>query len=306
MSFGFLNRIRRKVVAWPKPPPPPPPPPPKTKSAGEPTGYSQVDSFQAPRGARTVERASAPGNTWSGDRPLSEARNAHRTNTKEEFQSALQSDANWFEGDVRKELNHDSLEMRHDTTHESGDNLSLHEWLSMGKESGRGLKLDIKEGEHMGAVLDEIERVGVPQERLMLNLGFGDVKTWGDEIRTRFPNAILAINPPPGDGTVRAADARQMVDEARRAGGGPTTFVVHHDALSDEAIEVFKTAGTVSVWGNAEDPTKVAAEMRARGVDGMVDIGSNYNWGSLSRADGVRDGLDAGKNWARTRWDRLF
>lgn len=40
----------------------------------------------------------------------------------------------------------------------------------MGKESGRGLKLDIKEGDQMPAVLDELEKVGIPEERLMLNL----------------------------------------------------------------------------------------------------------------------------------------
>ncbi|WP_194869077.1 DUF2181 domain-containing protein [Myxococcus sp. AB025B] len=292
MSFDSVGRIRRPVVELPRRPPPPPPA--EAKPAAKPTGYSQADTFEA----KPAAESSAPaGNTWSGDLPLSEARNAHRTNTKEEFQAALDSDANWFEGDVRKEINNDTPEMRHDKAHEDGDNLTLNEWLTMGKESGRGLKLDIKESDQVPAVLDEIEKVGIPQDRLMLNLGFEAMEKWGPEIRERFPNAILAINPPT-DGEVKAADARRMVEQAEKL-GGPVTFVVRHDKLSDEAIETFLPAGTVSVWGEADDPVKAAEALRERGVNGVVDIAGPHgnNWGGK---------VDAAKNWLRTQWDKAF
>jgi len=41
--------------------------------------------------------------------------NAHKTNTKEQFAEALKGHADWFEGDIRKELHGSRVEMRHDT-----------------------------------------------------------------------------------------------------------------------------------------------------------------------------------------------
>jgi hypothetical protein len=76
--------------------------------------------------------------------------------------------------------------MRHDVTHESGDNLTLREWLELGKVSGRGLKLDFKETDLMPAALDAIAGSGVPHERLMFNLGYGAMQEWGSEIRRRI------------------------------------------------------------------------------------------------------------------------
>jgi hypothetical protein len=299
LPFEHGGRIRPTFVAIPKPNLKPTEPAAKvvTPAATAPTGHSRVDSYQSTAGARSSGSSCPVGNTWTGDLPLSEARNAHRTNTREQFQSALDSNANWFEGDVRKEINKDSPEMRHDKGHEDGDNLTLHEWLTMGKESGRGLKLDIKEGDQMPAVLDELEKVGISEDRLMLNLGFEDMKKWGPEIRERFPNAILAINPPT-EGQVKAGDAAKMVALAKEL-GGPATFVVRHDKLTDEAIKTFLPAGTVSVWGEAKDPVKAGEDLRARGVNGMVDIAGPHgnSWG---------DKADAVKNWLKTGLDKIF
>ncbi|WP_158623364.1 DUF2181 domain-containing protein [Corallococcus sp. CA053C] len=288
MPIDSNVRTRPAVVPQPRPSAPAA----KAAVPAAPTGHPQADRFQP------AAPAAPAGNTWSGDQPLSEARNAHRTNTKEQFQAALDSGANWFEGDVRKEINRNSPEMRHDTGHEDGDNLTLHEWLTMGKASGRGLKLDIKEGDQMPAVLAELEKVGIPEDRLMLNLGFGDMQKWGPEIRKRFPNAILAINPPPTDGPVKAADAAKMVALAKEL-GGPATFVVRHDLLTDGAIQTFLPAGTVSVWGESKDPVKAGEDLRKRGVNGVVDIAGPHgnSWG---------DKVDAVKNWVKTGWDKLF
>jgi hypothetical protein len=249
--------------------------------------------------AARTEGARAADTTWRAGQPLSEARNAHRTNTKEQFQDALKSGANWFEGDVRLEIDGSGIEMRHDTSHESGDNLTLREWLTMGKQSGRGLKLDVKEPQHMAEILKTIREVGIPQERLMLNLGFGAMEQWGAEIRRQFPEATLAINPPT-EGTVGAAEARRMVEQAKKF-GDPVTFVVRHDKLSDEAIREFKKhpGATISVWGSGvKDVAATTQALERRGVNGMIDLSSS--------SKGADDYLKDGFNWARTRLDKWF
>src|SRR5262245_5187470 len=71
-----------------------------------------------------------PSTTWWRGRPLSEAKNAHKTNTKEQFDEAMKNGSNFFEGDVRKEIHGDRIEMRHDDGQETGDNLTLKEWLA--------------------------------------------------------------------------------------------------------------------------------------------------------------------------------
>lgn len=300
MPFEHGGRIGPRVVPLlPKPQPPAPVAEAKAPApTTAPKGYSQTDSFQANTvSAKSAESSTPVDTTWSKGQPLSEARNAHRTNTKEEFEAALNSGANWFEGDIRKEINNDTPEMRHDKGHEDGDNLTLNEWLTMGKESGRGLKLDIKEGDQIPAVLDELEKVGISEDKLMLNLGFGDMEKYGAQIRERFPNAILAINPPT-EGQVKGADAQKMVDLAKEL-GGPVTFVVRHDKLTDDAIKTFLPAGTVSVWGDSKDPVKAAEDLKARGVNGMIDIAGPHgnNWG---------DAASAVKNWLKTGWDKVF
>lgn len=254
----------------------------------------------APRSAPvSTARSQSVDTTWHAGQPLSEARNAHHTNTKEQFQAALKSGANWFEGDVRLEIDGSGIEMRHDTNHESGDNLTLREWLTMGKASGRGLKLDVKEPEHMAEILKQIKEVGIPQERLMLNLGFGAMQQWGAEIRKQFPNANLAINPPT-DGKVGAAEARRMVAQAKQF-GDPVSFVVRHDRLTDEAIREFKKhpGAEISVWGSGvKDVSRTTEELKRRGVNGMIDLSSD--------SKGVDDFLRDGFNWGKTRLDKLF
>lgn len=245
-------------------------------------------------------RAQGPDTTWHRGQPLSEARNAHRTNTKEQFQEALKSGANWFEGDVRLEIDGSGIEMRHDTQHESGDNLTLREWLTMGKASGRGLKLDVKEPQHMAEILKEVKEAGIPEERLMLNLQFDGMDKWGAEIRKQFPNAILAINPPT-DGKLSATDARRMVDQAKKF-GDPVNFVVRYDKLTDEAIREFQKhpGAAISVWGSGvKDVAGTTESLKRRGVNGMIDLASGYG-------KGVDDYLKDGFNWVRTGWDKLF
>ena len=74
------------------------------------------DSFQA--------HSVRPSTTWWAGRPLSEGKNAHKTNTKEQFDAAMKDGSNWFEGDIRKELHGNRVEMRHNPGAETGDNLT--------------------------------------------------------------------------------------------------------------------------------------------------------------------------------------
>ncbi|HZN93586.1 MAG TPA: DUF2181 domain-containing protein [Myxococcales bacterium] len=249
------------------------------------------------RAGQGVKLGARPDNEWWAGRPLSEARNAHRTNTKEQFQDALGSNANWFEGDIRKEINSDRMEMRHDEGHESGDNMTLREWLEAGVKTGKGLKLDVKEPGHMKEIMDEVERAGVPQERLMFNLGFGAFEEWGAELRRRFPDAILGLNPPPGD-PIGKKEAEQWVAQARRL-GGPVTFVAHHEKLTDEAIAVLRQHGPISVWGSGVDDVRgTTGKLRERGVNGMIDLSDHK--------PGVGDAADKAYNWTKTQLDKIF
>jgi Uncharacterized conserved protein (DUF2181) len=259
-----------------------------------------IDRVSSRSSTAQAARAQGPDTTWHRGQPLSEARNAHRTNTKEQFQEALKSGANWFEGDVRLEIDGSGIEMRHDTQHESGDNLTLREWLTMGKASGRGLKLDVKEPQHMAEILKTIKEVGIPEERLMLNLGFDAMNTWGAEIRKQFPNAILAINPPT-EGKLSAADARRMVEQAKKF-GDPVNFVVRYDNLTDEAIREFQKhpGAAISVWGSGVNDVAATTEsLKRRGVNGMIDLASGHG-------KGADDYLKDGFNWVKTGWDKLF
>lgn len=255
-----------------------------------------VDRFEG--SARTSQTR------WWLGRPLSEGKNAHHTNTREDFAEALKSGNNWFEGDVRKEINSDKLEMRHDKGHESGDNLTLKEWLQMGKASGRGLKLDVKEGQHIDRILDEVEQANIPSERLMFNLGDADMHKHGAEIRQRFPNAILAVNPPSGPLDEKAVD--RMIENAER-GGKPVAFVVRHDQLTDEAIARLKPHGPISVWTDQShapserDQARVIEDLKRRGVNGVIDIPA-----AMGTGEKIGVGLDKAKNWARDRWDSVF
>jgi hypothetical protein len=210
---------------------------------------------------------------------LSEARNAHSTNTREHFEAALAGGYNFLEGDVRVELNPPhALEMRHDLGDEPGDNLTLAEWLKRGTASGRGLKLDVKEPERMPELLDAVAASGLPEGRLMLNLSDSAMRKWGPLIRERFPSCTLALNPPAGElnGKLSARQVEAMASLAQQL-GSPVTFVVRVDLLTDEAIRALSPLGPVSVWNDPGRPApadlgRAEKALRRRGVTGVVDL----------------------------------
>lgn len=251
-------------------------------------------------------RTRAAGTRWQTGKPLSEALNAHSTNMHEHMRAALEHGYNFLEGDVRQEINEPhELEMRHDTSHESGNNLTLRQWLEVGRVSGRGLKLDVKEPQHMDRVLAAVETSGVPEGRLMFNLGASAMDTWGARIRARFPGSWLALNPSSGDGALNRSQVDGLLAQAR-AFGAPATFVIRYDDLTDEAIARLKDAGPVSVWNSqntgrkVDDVAKVVAELRARGVNGVIDIRKSEGLGGR-----ISNTLERGVNEVRTRAGKL-
>lgn len=275
----------------------------ETAPIQEPGAEAAKDSFKGLEGVRKLielaQRLREPSQLWLPGKPLSQAHNAHSTNTKEQMDHALEGSYNFFEGDIRREINPPhAMEMRHDQGHEDGDNLTLKEWLAIGKASGRGLKLDVKEGEAMEDILAEVEAADIPEGRLMFNLGDGDMAKWGAEIRRRFPDATLALNPPDGDLDEVGVD--RMLDLAKRI-GGPVTFVIRHDLLTDNALEQLQAIGPVSIWndpgkGGVSDPAEAARELRERGVQGVVDLReSKSNLEKLKDLGGM--GVSRAKSW---------
>lgn len=238
--------------------------------------------------------------TWKKGQPLSEGVNAHSTNTAEDMKAALESDHgyNWLEGDVRFEIDHkDRIEMRHDETHEQGDNLTLREWLEVGKASGKGLKLDFKEGKAIPEALRMIKEIGIPEHRIMINVGDGDTEKYGALIRKELPGAIIALNPADAldghenaDGPYEDWQLDRLIAQAERL-GQPTAFVLREDRVTPEIVKKLEAVGPVSIWnapsrGGVDDVEARRKELESWGVTGVIDLRESYD-----TLDKIREGL---------------
>ncbi|WP_338867905.1 FAM151A/B family protein [Myxococcus stipitatus] len=239
---------------------------------------------------------------WTPGRPLSEAHNAHSTNTRGDFNDAVKGKYNWLEGDVSMELNDTGrIEMRHDGTHEKGDNLTLTEWLNKGKELGTGLKLDVKDGAAFDhGFLEEVRAAGVPDGLLMFNYGFDEVRKQGPKTREMFPNAMIAINPP-SEGTLQ-----EKVDQMERlvASGEitqPVNFVFEYGSHPNtpEMVAQLQRLGPISIWrGNTftgDSVENAENKLKDLGIAGMIDL-KETALENPSRV--VKEGIDKAVNVA--------
>ncbi|WP_141648677.1 DUF2181 domain-containing protein, partial [Myxococcus llanfairpwllgwyngyllgogerychwyrndrobwllllantysiliogogogochensis] len=234
------------------------------------------------------------GNRWVPGTPLALAKNAHATNLRDDFNHAKNGDYNWFEGDIRMELNREGkIEMRHGGN-ETGDNLTLMEWLNKGKEQGVGLKLDVKDDRVFNnRFLEDVRAAGVPNERLMFNYGFDVMSKHGKATRDMFPGATLAINPP-GEGSMDEKIAQMTA--AVECGGltRPVTFVFEYGQhpTKPAQIEALEKLGPISIWrGNTFDgqsKKKAEDELRALNITGMIDLKE----GVMSKVRDTVPGLD--------------
>lgn len=273
------TKISSKIKTSTKRPPPRTAVPPRRAITDRVTKQANpvpVDRVELSPQARS-EKTSTSSEKWSNSWGLEGATNAHNTNTKEQFSDAMKGDYDWFEGDIREEIDRPGrLEMRHDKGREPGDNLTLTEWLNAGRDSGRGLKLDVKESEFMPQILDQVTAAGIPSDRLMFNLGFSESKKYGEEIRERFPDSIMAINPPSNE--LKTEDLEKMGKLADTL-GGQSTFPIREDILTDEAIDKLSQHGSVSVWNSpgfsimgGDSVDKRHDKLIDRGVTGVIDL----------------------------------
>jgi hypothetical protein len=258
---------------------------------------------KAAKELRDDHRALDYGGRWKPGQPLTEAQSAHVTNTTFDFDAAVNEGKNWFEGDLQLSSN-GMLQMSHG---EHDPKLSFKDWLAKGKELGVGMKVDVKfdtprlEGAEKDAaiarMLDEVQASGIPSERLMFSVNPGEADVMRGpkgHFRERFPNAIMGLNAP-DNGGLSADNVKNMLTEAQKD-TGPVTFIVNYkdikngDEATLAAIDRLKMGGkaTISVWNSPndinnlierpEDAVSETEKLKARGVDGMIDLRPSASW----------------------------
>lgn len=230
-----------------------------------------------------LDEAAANADNSNADLPMNEQNNAHHTNTAEEMQEALEGDYQWLEGDIRR----DPPIMAHD--YQSNDGMSLEEWLAIGKESGRGMKLDIKEGESVDSVIAAVQASGIPEDKLIFNADVmagpgGEGRNVAPEdlfkIRAAFPNAIIAIGTVTGETdagtTYTEAQVSDMIALAE-AVGGPVMFPLRAELVTPQIVERLEAHGTVAIWSSpstypVDDVAAEEERFREMGVTGIIDL----------------------------------
>lgn len=256
-----------------------------------------------------LELAALPGNdTWQPGSPLTEVRHCHYTNTKDEVEYALGHDYNFFEGDVRLEAGVRRLPgldhwrepiMGHDPDDVNG--LSLNEWLEVGKASGRGLKLDIKQAAAVPKIIECVKAHAIDDQKLIFNgdvlrgpgapgpLAFLAGRLFQDmtmdqndlrDIRQEFPQALISLGAYTGgqpQGTTYSPKQLDKLGKIADEVGGPISFPLRAEFVTPEVVAQLKPHGFVSIWNDPStySPADLQAEtrrFREMGVDGMIDL----------------------------------
>ena len=225
--------------------------------------------FGAPDDAFLLALARArPELAWPTGRDIALAQNAHETNTRTELAAALRGDFDWMEGDVAIEGGRPVMR------HRSGDpvDLDLDRWVQFIAASGRGAKFDLKDPAALPAVLDLAQRAGIPQHRLIFNVGALPAEAL-QTLRRRYPDAIVNLSPV-SDADLTPADLAEL-QVAARIVGGRIMFPIRIDLLSPHVIGALRPFGRVAIWNQPQlwNPRHDERErLRAQGVDGMIDL----------------------------------
>lgn len=229
--------------------------------------------------AETAARTRSDTTDWKPGSSLRGARNAHQTNTRAQLRDALESDANWLEGDVSRVDGR--LVMAHPGDEDSAE-LDLRSWAHVAQASGRGVKLDLKASarDDLDGVLRAIEDAGIDSGRVMVNVGDAPASQLV-KIRTALPDAWISLNPEAPSGGYSDAALDDVIDKARTV-GGRVSFALRWDAAGERVVERLKPHGAVSIWANPwygtpSDPVSEMRDLRARGIDGMVDLGDRQS-----------------------------
>jgi hypothetical protein len=216
--------------------------------------------------------------TWRGGSPA-ELRNAHITNTAEQLRVALAGDYNALEGDVR--LEHGVPVMSHDAGGE--DALLFADWARIGAATGKHLRIDLKEAAAIDQVSALLDRLGVPDEQVTLNLSTGMPFSDADvergvlaRIRAAHPDALIGFNVPDSVLGAPIGDATRAASSI----GGPTMISLAIDQVDPQLVQRLHAAGVhVGVWNDpvtdpVADPAATLRSLRDQGIDGMVDLRS--------------------------------
>jgi hypothetical protein len=217
-----------------------------------------------------MQRAAArPDLRWDLSRGWKDARNAHFTNTVDELRLALNSEANYLEGDIRS-INGVPV-MRHGLLDRV--DLTLADWLEIGAASGRGVKMDIKE---RGLIMTSVEmarRAGIPGDRLIVNVSASVDPTTLVGIRRFYPTATVNLSP---DGPLGREQLLKLQQSARLT-GGPVMFPLRVDRVTQTVIDALRPFGAVAIWNDPDIPgvddiPGLTARLRGMGVTGMIDL----------------------------------
>ncbi|NTX40800.1 hypothetical protein HUA78_40880 [Myxococcus sp. CA033] len=254
---------------------------------------------------------------WKPGQKLSEANNAHSTNTQHDFNKAVKEGKNWVEGDLQMKKD-GGMEMNHD---DPPPKLSFQEWLAKGKALGVGVKVDVKfdafkddPAKKEAAVKEMVKQVvdsGIPGERLMFSVNPTEARWIREALGDKLPNATMGVNAPDGALTSETAAAMQqhITDNAPR----PVSFITRYKDIKDASPEVIQALkngkATVSVWNDpgdmsplieqADDVVSETKKLKDRGVDGMIDIREStllaFTGGKFKDAAGdVKDSVVSG------------
>lgn len=222
-------------------------------------------------------RSNAAG-IWPLGRELSRARNHHLTNRASELRDALTGTCDWYEVDVRRIRG--ELVASHDPT-PALDALRMRDWIRIVAAARRGIKLDFKERDAIAPTLDLVRAAGVPDERLIINVRVLDPRRGGLDaahlrrIRARFPRATVNLSL--GDGNLTPARLRAAAELAH-AVGGPIAFPLELSRITRDVVAILRASGgSVAAWNDprrspVDDRARTRRELRALGVDGMLDL----------------------------------
>lgn len=206
---------------------------------------------------------------WDPRADISAARNWHASNTREQLAAGLRSESNWLEVDVRVDGSGRAV-LQHDA--DAPIELSVEQFLSIVGPSGRGAKFDVKEREALPLVLDLARRSGIPQQRLLFNVGAWPAPMLRT-IRSDFPDSIVNISPV-SDGDLTGSDLAQL-QVAARIVGGQVMFPLRHELVTPGVVNALRPYGRIAVWnvpGITNPGARDEAKLRAMGVDGMIDL----------------------------------
>jgi len=238
---------------------------------------------------------------WPAGADIANAHNAHYTNTLAQMAAALMGDHNWLEGDVA--LIDGTPVMRHDGRQRV--ELTLEQWLQVAAASGRGAKVEVKDRAALPQVLELVRRSGIPQHRLIFNIGPGPASNLL-LIRQHFRDAIINVAPE-ADAHLTSADIVQLQVAARIA-GGRIMFPLRIDTVDEAVVAALRPLGRVAIWNSPElwiPREDDVQRLRAMGVDGMIDLRDAANaWQRIQAAavagathvfgwDAVHTALDA-------------